>query len=812
MHTNHFRLALAGTVSALALGLISPAVAQTTAATTAPTEGGDLAEIVVTARRVEENLQSVPIAITAVTSETLAKRDIKDISSLVSSVPGLMTFGSPQTLSFIFMRGVTSATPSYFADVPAANSPYTSFFDISGVQVLKGPQGTLFGQASNAGAILYTPIKPGSDLGGYISGSAGNYGRRSLEGALNVPLADGKILVRLAGQTFHRDGYVIDVTTKTDYGDQNYYVIRPSIVFRPTERLENYTIIQYASSHNNGNAGAAVLYDFNFSPGNQLPSLNTQAALNGVTRAQWDAMRDKVLARQIQLGPYKVDGYSVQCATPAGPVNVPCSDEWAKRWFFANTTTFEVSDQISLKNIFGYSEGKSFAQPADTDFTTLRIGDGSARNFAPVKDAPVWSEEFQIQGREVFGELDFTLGAFATGTHNFPVVTYAKTLGVTDTASLTKTSSRSHALYGQGTYKLDSVLQGLSVTAGYRRTWDAAKRILYNLNPNTLAILNVVGGHNTAAGDAKWTANSYTLGVQWQYTPETMFFLTNSKGFGSGGLQNAIGFEVFDPDSLNNFELGTKTTFDLAGMRVRFNGSVFYGIFTNQKITSSRLVQQQPPPAPPVGAVITINAGESVIKGIDAEAMVRVNSRLDVGGYLAYTDAKYTKYETLSPVTGQLVDVTSTPYSFSPKVKWELRATYRLPVPVSLGDLSLSGSLAYQGRMYHGAAPKVPLNPANPNTGNQCVGYRTAANGYGPLSADGKKLYWDCTPSYYTSNANLDWKRFLGHDDLTASFFVTNLLQNEQGNGGIFGRPNTGIKAYFSAPPRMYGAKLTQRF
>ena len=854
MVSKNYRSALVCTTSALALAVTSamPAFAQESQQAQGTAAG--LEEIIVNARRVEENVQRVPIAITAFSNEKLQQQDVKDIFSLTKSIGGLNICCSPGNTSFTFLRGVANGTPAYFADVPVSPSGFANFFDVGSVQVLKGPQGTLFGQASNAGALVYQPKKPGETLGGFVNVTGGNYGRRSIEGAVDVPVVEDKVLFRMAAQSYYREGYVEDLRSNRALGDQNYYIVRPSLVIRPTDDIENYTIFQLTKSK--GSPLPFVLRDFNFTSqslnGGSLAGdiRNNQAAGNiGLvppagftsTRAAFDALRDQVLARQIALGPYKVDGYSTGCSTPFGAAEGPGSDafgpnvgnsgsgpianlnyaraacqfNWSREVFFANTTTWNFADKLSLKNIFGYRNSHSFSQPVDTDGTPLIVFDGgSPKNSLVNHGTPVWSDELQLQGTKVFDFLDFTVGTFHTGQQNKPVLTYAYQLGLSETAAMTKNSEKHRGVYGQTNIDLgyfNETLTGLTFTGGYRYTWDSIFSTTYNLNFNTLAQTSVQGGRGTPAGELRTSQGVYTVGFQYQYTPDVMFFVTNSKGSSAGGLQNVFTKEQFTPDTLNNIEGGVKGTFNVADVTVRANASYYYGWYDNIKVSVTQLAKRTATSAATL-IVVTENAAKGYVTGIDSDLTVVPTDWLEVGGMFAYTKTKYTTWNATN-VLGNPVDLSGTPFSFTPKYKWTLRGTVHLPVDkASVGEMSLTANYTHTGVMFNVAKPFTPAVAGNLNTGIVAEHCRTAANGYGPLSADGKCVSVDKNPAYHNLDLNFDWRNVLGHEGLSSSVFVTNVTKNVQNDGGCYCDVALGVTSQAPATPRMFGVRVGYSF
>jgi iron complex outermembrane receptor protein len=776
---------------------------------------------------------------------------VKDIFTLTKNIGGVNICCSPGNTSFIFVRGITNGTPTYFNDVPTDSGGFANFFDVSSVQILKGPQGTLFGQASNAGAMVYQPKRPGEVFGGFVNVTAGNYGRRSIEGAVDVPVVEDKVLFRVAAQSYYRDGYVEDVRTQRFLGDQNYYIIRPSLVLRPTEDIENYTVFQLTKQK--GMPVPFVLSDINQTDKLGL-SLNGGALANDIrntqrlgnlgatgTAAQWNNLRDQLLARQIALGPYKVDGYSTGCAgdidtglgvTPGvgafgegrGAITNldyargACQYSWSRNIFFSNTTTWNFADNLSLKNIFGYRNSHSFSQPGDTDGTSLVFNDGgSSRNRTVNKGTPVWSDELQLQGTKLFDFLDFTVGTFHLGQQNNPVLTHTYSLGLSNTASINKNSLKSRGVYGQSNIDIghfSEALTGLSFTAGYRHTWDTVKQTVYAVNATTLAQTAVI------PNQGKFSAGVYTFQLQYQWTPDIMFYFNNSKGYSGGGLQDVLGKQNFSPDVLTNYEGGIKGTFDIGGVLIRTATSYYYGDYENIKVSVTQLANRaSAPTAPPSLIVVTENAAEGYITGLDSDLTVVPTDWLEIGGNVAYTKTKYTTWNnnvnigtTAAPILLP-VSYASTPFSFTPKWKWSLRGTVRLPVDQAVvGDMSITANFTRTGKMYNVAKPFTPAVAGNPNTGIVKQRCRTAANGYGPLSADGVCVPIDENPAYSNLDLNFDWRDVLGNEGLNAGVFVTNVTKNTQNDGGCYCDVALGITSPVPQVPRMFGVKVGYSF
>ena len=236
-------------------------------------EERDINDIVVTARRIEEKLQDVPISITVFNQEQLTSRNITNSTELALYTPSLTVnsrFG-PEKASFS-IRGFSqelNTLPTvgvYFADViaPRLSSNITSgngagvgtMFDLQNVQVLKGPQGTLFGRNTTGGAILLVPQKPKDNFEGYVETSFGNYNQRRLQAVLNVPLSNS-VKVRLGADWNKRDGYINNRSGvgPSDFNDLDYLSLRLSVLAQLSSSIENYTVATYVNSDTNNTVG-----------------------------------------------------------------------------------------------------------------------------------------------------------------------------------------------------------------------------------------------------------------------------------------------------------------------------------------------------------------------------------------------------------------------------------------------------------------------------------------------------------------------------------------------------------------------------
>jgi iron complex outermembrane receptor protein len=240
----------------------------------AETQAAGIEDIIVTARRRAENIQSVPISVTAITDTVLRQKSISTPYDLVASTPGVSaTSGSASrndVLYYIRGQGATfNSSPSvvtYFAEVPQQTNPASggsniTFYDLESVQVLKGPQGTLFGRSTTGGAVLVTPKRPTGEFDGFAEASIGNYGAREFTSAINVPIIGDRLALRVAGNYSYHSGYSKSLTTGQDLDDRNRSSYRISLLAKPTDWLTTTTIFTDQNIDENGTANALWRYE-----------------------------------------------------------------------------------------------------------------------------------------------------------------------------------------------------------------------------------------------------------------------------------------------------------------------------------------------------------------------------------------------------------------------------------------------------------------------------------------------------------------------------------------------------------------------
>lgn len=714
-------------------------------ATDAPpemTRPAALEEIVVTARRREEKAQDVPASIAAFSVDDLEQQDIRTVTDLERAVTGLNVCCSRGMANFMWLRGIPGVV-GYFSEVPVMLNGSALFFDIEGASVLKGPQGTLFGLSTNGGAILYAPTRPTETAGGYVQSTLGNYGRQTTEGVFNTPMLDGKLLLRGGVQVSRAEGYVRDLTQNEDLGDENYWVGRISAVMRPSERLENHLVFNYYTSHNNGTASVVT-------------DVNPNGSINAI---YGPGTVEAILERQRELGLFRVETTDIEggSRTESEQINV------------VDTLTWDLTDRLTLKNIYGYQRVEEFSH-VDADGTPLMIEEFGAPPGAPNGPTQQHTEELQLQGRAAGDALQYTLGAFMSWSDQDPQTIYYSIFGSLY-GSRSQLNADTRAVFAHAIYDASSIVDGLSLTGGVRYSWDERR-----LRSATLDGAGTV--LSEFEGREEWKAPSYTLSLQYRAVPGTMLYLSNSKGYSSGGFNTGAyvpeSFKTFEPESLNNFELGVKSDWMLGTVQGRTNVAAFYGIY--EDIQTYLIVPPSDDAPPGTVALAQLNAAKGHIHGFDLEQAFVLFEDLQITATATLLRAGYDDY-----VSPDGTDFSRREFVFLPDWKYGLGATYRVPWDAGYGRFSVSADYTRTDKVNGNANKDVPIPQ-------------------------------DYQLGFDNLNVSLTWNDVGGNPDLNGTLFVTNVTENRYTAGGGVGYDTIGLKRLQVAAPRMWGVRLRYAF
>lgn len=814
------------------------AFAQDASPSDSPSASDDTA-IIVTARRRDEKLVDVPVSITALSSEKLERAQITDATSLGQNVPSLsVTYAGGNRTSVAYsIRGQRTQETQILTDPPVGlyfaevNQPRTmglgsSFYDLGGIQVLKGVQGTLFGRNMTGGAVLIEPAHPTDKLEGSIKAGIGNYEQRTLEAMVNLPLGDIGAL-RVAGRMNRRDGYMIDMTNGRDYNDEHSDAFRVSLKLTPAAGIENLTIFDYIKTNEHGSGlvgdfykigGATGAYSLinaawagafggtPNTPGNTIPNSPSFGSFAG--RAVFRRVTDlgAIVAAQTAVrnssNPYRIVGYGIGQGgafdlNPVGGRVLPF--ERVENYGFANKTTVELADNLQLKNVFGYRKIKQ-AILNDLDGTPAPLITAQQG-----KDIQVISEELQLSGKALDNRLDFVTGLYyfrekGSDTNismQFPELTVAfdPRPGAFTSNNLLgggqgSGAATSYAAYGGFTYALSDTFK---FSAGLRYTHDnreivnrpvkgsgpsGANGYLDACSFNPTPIAGVPNPPLAPAPDCSvrtsnsWNAVTYDATLAYQPNVNTNIYAAFRKGFRAGAYSlRATNYQALvpaDPEYVYEYEVGLKNSAYIGGGRLTTSAALFYQDYRN--------VQKQVPVVTAAGVGTQIlNVAKQGITGGELEMNLAVG-RMEFGFGYSYVDIKVKQIAPI--IANQLGD------SSIPKHQVNANVLWHLPIPESLGDLQLGANLSFKSLMR--------------------LGTDTA-------SLPGPSYLGASQPAYALIDLRLQWDNVAG-SNFNLGAYVKNLGNQFYRQGVIDIVSATGIGTSLYGPPRTYGATVGFKF
>ena len=640
--TSGWRKALYATTILTAV-LPSGAIAAGTDQTTAVTAPETIEEVTVTARRKVESLENVPVAVTVLGATELAEKSIVTAADLQFHVPSLQENNGAYFLgaepSFV-LRGLSTTSPgtnadpsveTYFNEVPMLNTRQIAdeLYDLQSVQVLRGPQGTLFGKNSDGGAILFSPNKPSDEFEGMAQAEVGNYDLVQLTGMVNAPLGDDADL-RLSTRFQDRGPYIQNVSGP-GMDTSHYWAGRAQLEIRPTSRLTNDTMVDGYDSREQGTA--LIPINFSGTPYGLYTGCPTPTTCPfGLTQAQYNALVPVPISQQLSeqqaWGPRKV----------SSPLGNPISLDV---YTITNITTYQLTDDLLLKNIAGYQHQRTAWFLSQANEPTPMLDDDFHDRQSQI------SEEFQVQGKSLpNNRLDWVMGAYYANQkeNNSNLNIILPPLITNDIFSVSNTDSK--ALYAQGTYDLGDLVQGLDFTGGYRYSWDTKSQdvnfyaggILYGQTPTEalniagadVCQLNGTGPSCLRALSKTFSAPNWTIGMDYHLNDQAMIYVASRKGYKAGGFNPTSAdnaYAEYGPETVEDVELGAKTQFHLMGAPVQFNIAIYRGDYGDATVApvlpyfgdSTQVVENVL-----AGAVVEGGELEAIINPIEGSAAQRL--------------------------------------------------------------------------------------------------------------------------------------------------------------------------------------------
>jgi iron complex outermembrane receptor protein len=764
---------------------VTPAEASPPPAPNAATsDDGGLQDIVVTARRQSESLQKTPISITALDSAALEKLNIQQVDKVAQIAPNLVISQQSSSLSAasINIRGIGQTDPSlgldtavgvYLDGVYVARSAGSIFdlVDLERIEVLRGPQGTLFGRNTTGGAIQLVSKKPEDTFGVTLKTGYGTrdnwFGRARVD---TGKLGNSPISAAFAYYHREKDGYFDNFLTpdSKDPGSLKVDAWTGSV------RVD---LDQFQLDYG---------YDYDKRTG--APGFFQTVALSDAAAAYYGNSPNLGGAPLQFVGPdkrlkegFQQPGYgnSYGSKTVSQGHNLTASYEFSPAFTLKSISGYR---KLHLYNVLGLS-GQGDLKGLVLDPATGAVSVGSVtpyNGYNGPQNQKQWSEELQALGK--FGDFSYVLGLYyfkeKVSEDNHQSLTFildanAGTalpplylgINLAPEAKYHQTS-KSAAAFGQISWKPQALDERLEVTGGIRYTEDR-KSILLESSSN--GVSSVVGPPD---GKVKYNNTSFLGSLSYQLSPDALVYGKVSTGYKSGGFNpRALTLNSFDPEKLVSYEAGAKL--DLFDRHLRINAAAFYSKYDDLQV---------PQFAAGTGGATTllVNAGSADFKGVELEITAIPMRGLTLSGALGYTDPNYKKFLFLNPNTNTIGDVADTArFPNVAKFNSNLALEYHFE-PMSFGQLQARVSYSYRSHVYF--YPNDEVNPYQHDVDSEATNTVDARIALTDIALGGRAK---------------------------AEFAVTgdNLLNEDQVVYGIdFGSLGFGGKFY--AEPRRFGVEL----
>jgi iron complex outermembrane receptor protein len=655
---NHLtRLMTATSICSAAVLLAAPGAhaqdgTDTQPESTAERDAGGIDTIIVTARRREESLQDVPVAVSAFDDDRLTSLQADDISGIQYTTPNLYLDQGDASNAVIFLRGIGQNDSLAFADpgvgvyvddvfIARSQAAFLELFDVERIEVLRGPQGTLYGRNTIGGAVKFVSAPPPDELEAYLELGKGNYDMLSARGRIGGPLIEDRLSGKAAFAFTKRDGYNDNVFTGEDDGDVESFSGRAGLLFTPSDRVEFYATVD-AKKDRPDTSRSPVL----------------ETSITGTPDPS---------VFPTELVTFEPPSDSFEVNTNANGL----SDLSA--WGSSLRSTFEVSDVLTIEAITSYRE-MDFDLNLDTDGSPLPILD-----ILVEQDQSQFSQEVRatyeadalsvVAGVYYFEDQDETFSGVDNGSATvlgFPVTLFGF---ATSSLALTDQDTESIAAFFDATFDLTD---RLSLSGGLRYTHEEKRssRDFEAFFDPTLSVLRdtpaFLAGEGVPTGrvegEEDFEAFTPKFTASFDASEDVMVYASASRGFKSGGFDGRantdLGFTPFDPEFVWSYEAGVKST--LADGRLVANAAYFYNDYTDLQVTSFAA-------DPNDGTFISqfTNAGAATIQGVELELFGRVSDELTITGTMGYLDAQYDKFDIL--VAGEITDVSGRPLVNAPK-------------------------------------------------------------------------------------------------------------------------------------------------
>lgn len=686
----------------------------TTAVPAFAQSGGGLEDIVVTARKQAESLQQTPISVTAMTGEMMERRNIVQADQIADSTPNLVIAQQPTAMgaATVNIRGIGQTDPSmgldtavgiYLDGVYVARTAGAIFdlVDPERIEVLRGPQGTLFGRNTTGGAVQIISKRPAEELGLTLKGGYGTRNSWFAKGRFDTgAMGGGPLSAAFTFQHRQRDGYFDNLYTPGKYDpgslNVNSFMAQLSGDFGAFK-------FDYSFDYDK-RKGAGVLFQVVAMTDDALKYYGNSANLGGAPLQY--SPNERLKSGYLSPAPNPRPGYSGYL-------------DQTESWGHNLTLTLEASDAFTVKSITGY-RGMEMNNAMNFSSNDVMMGvmlDPVTFGLAdpPVQQAYMYggfngpqpqkqfSEELQFLGE--VGDFSYVAGLYyfweRGGELNKQLVTVVlpggdAALNLYPIQDYTAWS-QSYAAFGQASWRPSALDGKLEVTGGIRYTKDKKE---IELRHTDFGFSSVIG---EPRGEESFSNVSWLGSLSYRITDDAMVYAKYSTGYKSGGFNpRADRLNSFAPEKLTSIEAGLKAEF--FDRRLRTNLTGYWSRYKDLQI--AQFVSGS-------GGAVTmlVNAGRATFKGLEAEVTIAPTEGLTITGSLGHNKPKYNEFLFLDPATDTIIDIASTArFQASPKLTTNLGFDYAFP-ETSIGQVRVSANWAHRSFMW--LYPNDDVNPFN---------------------------------------------------------------------------------------------------
>jgi iron complex outermembrane receptor protein len=636
---------------------------------------GQLQDIVVTAQKRSQRVQDAPLSVSAFNPAELERTGVRQLSDL-QQVDSAVQIGTASTYITPFIRGIgnlNSATGNessvsvYIDDVYYIRlfPPYLDLANLARVEVLKGPQGTLFGRNATGGVLSIYTRDPGADFTGEAMIGYGNYDTITGQLYVAAPISETLAIDFSASGSNQREGWGKNTTTGRDIYTQKYINLRSKLVWTPTDRTTVKLIGQYMSQDNE-QSGPYSFY-------------------RGTTGGGADSVGTITIPVQTNTGFYD---------TQQDVTTRDRAEGWVGSLQARHETNF--AELVSITS-YEKSDDRYVVDGDNTQF--------SLRNYDLPQIGRTFSQEFQVKALPS-SKLNWIVGLYHLNSRQGYVPADLsgnsfRTAGAELVSIDAQSRIKSYAIFGQATYP---ILPATNVTLGGRYTMD---RLSTDIQTSTtlIAQIPVIGGTTLVSNfsdSAKFNKFTYKASVDHHFTDDIMTYASYSRGFKSG-TYNLLGppAPALKPEVVDAYEVGMKT--ELFDKRLRLNAAIFRNDITDPQVQSALN-----------GLILLISAGSARSQGVELQATGLLAPGLTLDTGVTYLDAKYREFDNAPiyiqrPTGGNDVSsIDAAGFPLPRASKWRLTGglTYQTELGTA-GKITANANVAYSSRFYWNVDPGI---------------------------------------------------------------------------------------------------------